>query len=95
MADTGDVTIVHHADGTFRLTDGQSPPQFVAFSEDLVDALREGLSPWAGVEVVAGCETIIMRLTPETLRYRLTGGRDIGEGLIGERVREDGTAWAE
>jgi hypothetical protein len=85
---TGDLTIIRHEDGSLTL-DGFAPP-FVAFATELLDEVRAGASaPWCTIDG----DTITIRLSPLTLRYRLTGELDVTGSPVAQRVDEDGAPW--
>lgn len=88
MADPGTIEIIWHEDGS-RTVDGD-PPRFVSWQPPLLDEIRAGnCAPWCTLDG----DTIIMRLCPVTLRYRLTGETDIAGGIVAERVDEEGRVW--
>lgn len=83
-----DISIVRAEDGT--LTCAGDPPDLVAFSPELIDMLRAGISNWCTIDG----ETIVMHVLPLALHYRLTGEVDIAGGLAAQRMTHDGHVWA-
>lgn len=82
------IVIVRDVDGSLRC-ETDPPPEFVAFTPQLVDLLRRGGSVWTTINDA----TITMWVKPEPLHYRLTGETDFAGGLAAQRVTADGKPW--
>ncbi len=92
MAD--ELTIIRQADGALTL-EGVAPDEVAFQGETLVQIRAGGTAPWCTIELSPdGAETVVMRLCPLTLRYRLTGDIDATGSPVARRVDEDGTPWA-
>jgi hypothetical protein len=93
VADVDEIAIVRGLDGSLRLEEGTIPPPVVGFAPAVVEMIRAGQCGWATVELdpearhsSRGRHVIVLWLTPEPLRYVLTGETDPVNGLIAERV---------
>jgi hypothetical protein len=87
VANVGVLTVVRDINGDLRCDD--PIPNLVSFSPELVAELRGGSSQWCSVDG----DTIVMRVCPEPLYFRLTGEVDLSDGLVAQRMTADGRVW--